>query len=105
ESHSCRIEDDESVRCWGRNGSGELGTGQTGSPQAQPQLVLGLDPVVQLAANNLAVCALTTLDEVYCWGGNGTGNIPGGATPFTLTPTKINLPPVTRIASGPTHVC
>ncbi|TXD32709.1 hypothetical protein FRC96_16620 [Lujinxingia vulgaris] len=95
--HSCALLDDGTVRCWGRNRFGQVGTlsesslpivdafGYFGNDpldnvtlEPVPQGVPGLTEVEELAAGNDFTCARTTDGEVFCWGAmhraSSTGN-------------------------------
>lgn len=65
--HTC-VRRDSSVWCFGSNTYGQLGIGRTVSSISEPEQVLGLDDVVQLAAGTSHACALLRDGRVYCWG-------------------------------------
>src|SRR5947207_1471887 len=56
-THSCQVNDDGTVRCWGRNVSGQLGDGTTIN-RPDPVTVSGLTNAVSIAAGNTHTCAL-----------------------------------------------
>jgi hypothetical protein len=69
--HSCAaIEDGMSVRCWGRNNSGQIGDGTTTNRQL-PTSVAGLPPtaVIAMDATVDTTCVLLANGELWCWGG------------------------------------
>jgi cysteine-rich repeat protein len=82
--HTCALLDDGSVKCWGYNGYGQLGLGNTalrggGSGHMGDNL-----PAVSLGAGKTAVaitagyyhnCAKLNDGSVKCWGYNGQGNL------------------------------
>jgi alpha-tubulin suppressor-like RCC1 family protein len=86
--HVCATLSNSTVKCWGKNDSGQLGTGTTGTKgdnagEMGDSLVvanLGTGVVAsQVAAGTNHSCALTTNDRIKCWGGGtngvlGTGN-------------------------------
>ena len=86
-AHSCLRFADGAVKCWGSNGHGRLGYGDTLS---RGDITGGvgddLDPVdlgdgvsvAQLSVGYYHACALTTAGEVKCWGYNGYGNLGQG---------------------------
>ncbi|MDD9941863.1 MAG: hypothetical protein OXU20_12535 [Myxococcales bacterium] len=83
EDHSCALLDDSRVKCWGYNGNGRLGLGDTEDRGDQPDemgdalgvVELGKMRVQQIAANagGSHSCALLEGGQVKCWGDNGFG--------------------------------
>jgi alpha-tubulin suppressor-like RCC1 family protein len=83
-NHSCALLDNASVKCWGQNGYGQLGIGNTtnmgdGSGEMGDNL-----PVVDLGTGRTATaidaggnhsCALLDNASVKCWGLNGYGQL------------------------------
>ncbi len=79
--HSCALYDDGSVRCWGRNQLGQLGTGTPLDFEALPRIVFGLGAeVVDLSAGDNHTCAVMATGEVMCWGANDVGQLGDGTT-------------------------
>eukprot|EP01065_Artemidia_motanka_P046132 TRINITY_DN6919_c0_g1_i2.p1 TRINITY_DN6919_c0_g1~~TRINITY_DN6919_c0_g1_i2.p1 ORF type:complete len:1078 (+),score=192.06 TRINITY_DN6919_c0_g1_i2:298-3531(+) len=70
------------VKCWGANGDGQLGYGDTvsrGSSLSQlganlPAVDLG-GPVTAIDAGDVFVCAMMAAGGVKCWGGNAAGQL------------------------------
>lgn len=78
--HSCALLNNGTVKCWGRNDLGQLGTGSTGDPQAAPQDVRVargklLTDVRQISAGANHTCAVKTDQTLWCWGNNMTGQV------------------------------
>ena len=69
--HTCALTSGGTVRCWGYNKRGQLGVSpKTFSPV--PVDIVGIpEPVASLAAGETYVCILSTLGNVFCWGGIG----------------------------------
>ncbi len=130
--HTCALLDDETVRCWGNNGSGQLGNGTDfPSQQANPVQVLasgtaGSNPVVlggvtQIAAGSAHSCALLEDRTVRCWGRNLNGQLGDGTdgalanrnnpvqvlVSGTAGSNPVELDTVTQIAAGAggSHTC
>lgn len=88
-SHACAILAGGSVKCWGYNGFGQLGLGDTFNRGDQPGELGDNLPTVDLGAGNIAVaitagdefsCALLKGGIVKCWGYNFHGNLGLGDT-------------------------
>ncbi|HUP55898.1 MAG TPA: hypothetical protein VM598_00495 [Bdellovibrionota bacterium] len=89
DSHSCAVFDDGSVKCWGDNSSGQLGTGRTAGQGGAAGTMGSLLPFVNLGtgrkaidikANSSSTCALLDDRSLKCWGANGSGQLGYGDT-------------------------
>ncbi|MFN3199957.1 MAG: thrombospondin type 3 repeat-containing protein [Bradymonadia bacterium] len=92
--HSCAILDDDTLKCWGYNGYGQLGQGnstQMGDHYGEmgddlPAINLGTDEagdthtVAAVTGGEYHTCALLGNDRVKCWGYNNYGNLGLGYT-------------------------
>lgn len=115
--HTCALLDDGRVRCWGANGSGQLGYGNTSSvgdtetPAAAGDVDVG-GTVTQIAAGELSTCALLDTGAVRCWGDNGVGQLGHGnmtaigddETPATAGDLDLG-DTATQITVGSVHAC
>ncbi|MCB9228559.1 MAG: hypothetical protein H6618_03020 [Deltaproteobacteria bacterium] len=82
--HSCAILDDDSLKCWGSNNSGQLGQGNISNIGDQPgemgdtlpSVQLGTGRyVLQVAVGGYHTCALLDDHRVKCWGQNAYGQL------------------------------
>jgi len=81
--HSCAILDNGSVKCWGKNGSGQLGIDSTTTKGNAPGDMAGLTTVIlgtgrtatAIAAGEKHTCALLDNASVKCWGRNDYGQL------------------------------
>ena len=106
QGHTCTLLSSSILKCWGDNGTGQLGD-RTATQRLTPVDVSGLSSAVSaISAANYHTCALLSTGAVKCWGSenNGTlgnaggGNAPGGAiTGFSAD--------VIALASGIRHTC
>ncbi len=102
--HHCAITVSFTAKCWGRNGSGQLGNGKFLTTHI-PQTVTGLGPVSAIATGLDHTCAITLSGGVKCWGfagliGDGTGT-------SRPTPTQVSglTSGIVQIAAGFQHTC
>jgi alpha-tubulin suppressor-like RCC1 family protein len=87
--HTCAILDNSSIKCWGRNDSGQLGIGDTGN-RGDGSHLSGLVqmgdrlPIVDLGAGRTAraisagdrhTCVVLDNTYVKCWGENSYGQL------------------------------
>ncbi len=88
-SHSCALLDNDTIKCWGYNSSGQLGSGQVGHSGDAPGQMGDALPAVDLgpgltaralSAGALHTCALLSSGAVKCWGSNGSGECGTGDT-------------------------
>lgn len=95
--HTCAILNDDTVKCWGYNGNGELGLGFGGNQgdgpgemgDTLPALNLGTahTKVLKIVANSYNTCALLDNATVKCWGYNSVGQLgSGGVASIGLSP-------------------
>lgn len=87
--HTCAMLDDSSVKCWGDNGHGQLGLGDTVSRGDEfnemgdflPPINLGTGRTpASVTAGDLHTCAVLEDSSVKCWGYNYYGQLGIGHT-------------------------
>jgi alpha-tubulin suppressor-like RCC1 family protein len=114
-SHSCAMLADASVRCWGSNSAGELGSGSTSDdigdePADAISAVLLGGTARQIEAGQSHTCAVMTSGSVRCWGDDSNGQLGNGAasTPVTDPGAQGDLSiggEVASIGLGSQHTC
>lgn len=97
--HLCARIRDGSVRCWGANDSGQLGSAAPRS-SARPVLVPGIARSVAIASDHTSSCAVRADGEVRCWGRMGSGE--GPVVPVTAIDVG---GPVTSVAMSDGNAC
>lgn len=108
-NHTCAVISG-SAWCWGENGNGQLGRGNTSSTNAStPQQVGGLlagKLVTKITAGNNFTCAVAD-GLPYCWGLNSNGQLGDGTTTQRTSPVLVaNMPGTTTdIQAGSNFAC
>ena len=89
EDHTCAIQSDGSVRCWGEGSYGRLGHGggDKNTPTATASLGAGRT-AIDITAGSSHTCAVLDNGSVACWGLNDYGQLGDGTTTNRLTPTQ-----------------
>ena len=114
-SHSCAILDDGTVKCWGPNGNGQLGYGDTTTRDAPPATPVDLGTgrtAKAVSCKWFHTCAILDDDSLMCWGYNyhgqlGVGDNGGGtnkASPTAVVATNLGAG-VKSVATGHQHTC
>ncbi|HWH01880.1 MAG TPA: hypothetical protein VNV66_21775 [Pilimelia sp.] len=109
---TCGLRTGGELFCWGRTGSGQVGTGVSAT-WANPNPYVGSPARVggtalyrTLAAGNSHVCAIRTNGTLYCWGYNGDGPLGQGDTGDESTPAQVgSATDWLAITAGLAHTC
>ena len=118
-NHTCAILDDDSLKCWGGNSSGQLGLGDTndrrdgiadmGEPDGMGDMLPAIDLGSGRTARMLAIgsahtCAILDNDELKCWGANNLGQLGLGDTNDrgVTNPNEVAMLPAIDLGSGRT---
>lgn len=105
-SHSCALLDDTSVRCWGNNGTGQLGDSGVGASSDEPVEVGDGLSAAAIGAGDSHTCAVLTDGNVECWGRNNRGQIGDGTTTNRPDPTGIAFGAVfAQVCGGSRFTC
>jgi hypothetical protein len=102
--HNCALMPDTTVRCWGRNGRGQVGDGTVNTPIVSPHPVSGLNSVVTLSLGGYHSCALRQDATVQCWGQSEYGQIGAPGLAFSSTPVTV-LANAVSVGTGFRHSC
>lgn len=106
-SHTCALTTVGGLKCWGANGSGQLGDGTT-TQQGIAVDVTGLAAsVVEVAAGSAHTCARTSTGAIQCWGDNSVGQLgddQAGASPVPVDTVGLSAGMI-GVTSGASHSC
>jgi alpha-tubulin suppressor-like RCC1 family protein len=86
--HACGLRGNGTVRCWGENGSGQLGD-LTTIDRLTP-VTLSIGSVTQIAAGSGHTCVVIVGGDVACWGANSFGQIGNGAMTASTSPVVLS---------------
>lgn len=89
-THGCGIRLNGLVDCWGQNGFGQLGMGDTATRKV-PTLNPYLSDIIDISAGLHHTCAVKSDGTAWCWGDNEGGYLgTGNTSEYETTPLKIN---------------
>jgi alpha-tubulin suppressor-like RCC1 family protein len=120
-SHTCALQADDAIRCWGDDSHGQLGNGDPLSDSSAPVIVTGGGGTISgrgIAAGNQHTCARRASSAGACWGDNVNGQLGNTGTADSSSPTTIktlatrsglfvvvDLTAIKAIAGGGLHTC
>jgi cysteine-rich repeat protein len=111
--HACAYLSDQTVRCWGYNGAGQLGQGNTDNV-GDGEFPFSVDPIsinaeiLDMAVGGNHTCARVGSGSVRCWGEASSGQLGYGNTTSIPIPLTVDLELggiVTLLRSGIDHNC
>jgi len=102
-SHTCSIDNNNKLYCWGRNYYGHLGDG-TKIDKYVP-IMIGNERWESVSSGNFGTCGIRLNGDLYCWGWNKYGQIGDGTKVDKLVPTKVGNDTWNSISYGRGHVC
>lgn len=104
-NHTCALEEDGTVSCWGDNSSGQLGDGTT-TQRLLPVRAGTFSTAVAISAGSAHTCALLANGSVSCWGNNGSGRLGNGNSINQVSPVAVSgLSNAISISAGGSHTC
>jgi alpha-tubulin suppressor-like RCC1 family protein len=103
--HGCARVSDGSLRCWGKNSSGQVGDGE--ATLNGEVTIVETPATVMVTTGEFNSCALIDNGTVRCWGANTSGTVGNGQTsaPVKLPATVSNLDGVINVSLGRLHAC
>lgn len=110
--HGCARLPAGDVRCWGNNGSGELGDGvpfDAGNRLLQsnkPVVVPGINDAISIGAGHGHTCVVRRSGKVSCWGANAVGQLGDGTTVDSPSPVDVlSISDATEVVGGTLFTC
>jgi alpha-tubulin suppressor-like RCC1 family protein len=121
-AHSCAVQGDGTVNCWGNNWRSQMAKGNPGVPGSPvipvpptniypaPSMVPSLTQIAagpQVASGSAHSCAVTPGGHVKCWGENSRGQL-GRTTTTGVPPLAADAGTVTNavaVCTGTSHSC
>jgi alpha-tubulin suppressor-like RCC1 family protein len=93
DGHTCGVRAPGALFCWGRNSTSNLGLGQTVDVQLRSATRVGTDEDWSIVASGQdSSCAIRTAGSLFCWGGNGSGNLGLGDRELRQAPAVLAAP-------------
>ncbi|HKO51488.1 MAG TPA: hypothetical protein VJV79_27455 [Polyangiaceae bacterium] len=107
DGHTCGIRGVGLLFGWGRNTAGNLGLGQNNDLQRRSATRIGSDEDwLSVVSGQDSSCGLRLGGNLYCWGGNSSGNLGLGDRDQRLIPNQVSAGRVwTQIAIDTFHGC
>lgn len=108
--HTCALLEDNTVSCWGMNGSGQLGTGQSaeGDISSIPTAVRGITDATAISTGEEHSCALHEGGTISCWGDNFGGKLGSFETTDEHSAVPVQVDGITgaiQVTAGEEHSC
>ncbi|HQY65355.1 MAG: hypothetical protein IPF92_18180 [Myxococcales bacterium] len=111
--HTCAKRRSGTVKCWGDDGAGQIGTGGKGRETSDAGIPVVPTPVFvenvsafTIAAGAQHTCVAQVDGTVSCWGFNVSGQLGNGSTTTATTPTPTRvLVDALRLGAGSSHTC
>lgn len=105
ENHSCALNSEGVLKCWGHNGVGQLGNGTT-TLSASAVTVLNMAPgIASFSVGASHNCAILTNGVTRCWGYNYSGEIGDGSKVNRLTAVPIGISNLKELKLGHGSSC
>jgi alpha-tubulin suppressor-like RCC1 family protein len=105
-NHACALVADGTIRCWGDNGSGQLGHPSTPTGSSVPVSVSSITDAIAFSTGAFHTCAVPADRTLRCWGLNEQGQLGAGTRTNASTPVPVSgISGVVAVAGGAVHTC
>jgi alpha-tubulin suppressor-like RCC1 family protein len=103
-AHSCALDGDGQIWCWGRGDAGQLGGAL--AAVLTPAPVPDVEGALAVSAGAAHTCAVTAAHTVICWGANDQGQLGGGDTEEVRSHVEVaGLTGAVKVSAGAAHTC
>jgi alpha-tubulin suppressor-like RCC1 family protein len=103
---NCARRADNTVACWGRNISGQFGSGGEEQSVTRPVVISALAQAVEIAVGSNFVCHRRAEGTVFCSGANNEGALGRGVSGDSAVPVQVmGLTGAVELAAGYEHIC
>jgi alpha-tubulin suppressor-like RCC1 family protein len=106
--HTCGIQSNGTLWCWGGDLDGQLGNGAATGLKADPVQVGVATDWASVTTGGLFTCAINTSGRAYCWGDDAYGQLANGAASSAdqISPYLVpDVGPWVKISGGSEHAC
>ena len=106
--HTCGIDEEAELHCWGDNERGQLGVGDDSESESTPAEVVDVTPSAwrHISTGDDHSCASTEDGQLYCWGAGTYGRLGVDGESDRFLPTSVGSGgPWEFIAAGSDHSC
>ncbi len=104
-NHTCGVRTDRSLWCWGNNGDGSLGLGDTTDRRVPTRVGTDLD-WAKIGTGAYHTCGVRADRSLWCWGNNGDGQLGLGDETNRLVPNRVGTDlDWVEISTGVYHTC
>ena len=92
--HTCAVDSEGAVYCWGKNNYGQLGDGAQSDNRIPVKVdksgVMNGRELISASAGGLHSCAVDRDGFVYCWGNNNYGQLGDGTAADSDVPVNVD---------------
>jgi alpha-tubulin suppressor-like RCC1 family protein len=104
-AHACAVSSAGALYCWGQNGFGQLGLGDT-TDRAAPERVGTQTDWTAVTTGRFHSCGIRAT-QLFCWGSNSFGQVTGDSAEPVLAPEPAvsTVAAWTAVSAGDWHTC
>ena len=103
--HTCAVTTGGGLKCWGRNGEGQVGDGTKDNRKTPVDVNSGVAAVATGERHTCAVMDAVHGGAVECWGLNFDGQLGDGTTASSAIPVSALTSGAAGVAAGGYHTC